>query len=236
MQQEIDATETSLQLDHATQHVNTQQHATKITLHDARVIADITVNTQLCPAVYRGKPQDAIIAIMWGAEINLKPMQALSSIYIVKGRPGMYTEAMMAMCLSSGQVEDIKESFDVQKGIATCIIKRRNIATPQESEFSVDDAKRAQLWGNAGPWTQYPKRMLKIRARALCLRDTFPDILKGIMSVEELLDMQVATAPTATATTTHTEKSASKKIDALLSVRAKNVQSDDADDDADALE
>lgn len=195
------------------------QNSTQLTLKDAQSIAAITVNTQLCPQVYRGKPHDAIIAMLWGSEIGLKPMQALASIYIVKGRPGMYTEAMMAMCLASGQIEDIKERFDPQAGVAYCSIKRKNIATVQEAEFSVDDAKRAQLWGNPGPWAQFPKRMLKIRARALCLRDTFPDILKGMLSVEELQDMPViATSPhnNNNSSTQTTTRSASEKIDALL--------------------
>ncbi len=50
------------------------------------------------------------------------------------------------------------------------------------------DAKRAGLWGKGGPWTAYPKRMLQMRARGFALRDAFPDVLKGMISVEEAQD------------------------------------------------
>jgi hypothetical protein len=58
--------------------------------------------------------------------------------------------------------------------------------------FTVQDAKTADLWGKQGPWTQYPARMLKFRARGFVLRDTFGDVLKGFRTTEELQDMPEA--------------------------------------------
>jgi len=54
--------------------------------------------------------------------------------------------------------------------------------------FSVEDAKRAGLWGKQGPWQAYPKRMLQMRARGFALRDAYPDVLKGLISTEEAQD------------------------------------------------
>ena len=51
------------------------------------------------------------------------------------------------------------------------------------------DAKTAGLIGKQGPWTQYPKRMRQMRARAFALRDVFPDVLRGMPVAEELQDM-----------------------------------------------
>ncbi len=44
------------------------------------------------------------------------------------------------------------------------------------------------MLGKQGPWTQYPERMLKLRARGFTLRDAFPDVLKGIKAREEVED------------------------------------------------
>ena len=43
--------------------------------------------------------------------------------------------------------------------------------------------------GKQGPWTQHPKRMRQMRARAFALRDVFPDVLCGMPVAEELQDM-----------------------------------------------
>jgi hypothetical protein len=34
--------------------------------------------------------------------------------------------------------------------------------------------------GQKGPWTNYTKRMLQMRARSWCLRDVYPDVLRGV--------------------------------------------------------
>jgi hypothetical protein len=52
----------------------------------------------------------------------------------------------------------------------------------------VADAKAAKLWGKSGPWTDYPRRMLKFRARGFVLRDVFGDVLKGLRTAEEVRD------------------------------------------------
>jgi hypothetical protein len=65
----------------------------------------------------------------------------------------------------------------------------RTGSMPQFGRFTVGDAKRAGLWGKAGPWTQYPVRMLKFRARSFILRDEFGDVLKGLLSAEEAADL-----------------------------------------------
>ena len=58
--------------------------------------------------------------------------------------------------------------------------------------FSEQDAKVAGLWGKSGPWKQYPKRMLQMRARGFNLRDNFADILGGLITAEEARDMPEA--------------------------------------------
>jgi hypothetical protein len=71
---------------------------------------------------------------------------------------------------------------------AYCEAKRRGYERPTLTSFSVADAKKAGLWGKSGPWTQYPKRMLQLRARGFALRDAFPDVLKGLVTAEEAQD------------------------------------------------
>src|SRR3546814_17968193 len=55
----------------------------------------------------------------------------------------------------------------------------------------MDDAKKAGRAGKQGPWSQYPQRMLQMRARAWAMRDGFADVLKGIGIAEEVRDFPV---------------------------------------------
>jgi len=72
--------------------------------------------------------------------------------------------------------------------VATCETKRLNQEKTVVQSFSVADAKKAGLWGN-NTWAKYPKRMLQMRARGLCLRDAYPDVLNGLEIAEEMNDL-----------------------------------------------
>ena len=79
--------------------------------------------------------------------------------------------------------------------VAVCEAKRRGYEKPTVVRFSVADAKKAQLWGKSGPWTQYSRRMLQMRARGFALRDAFPDVLRGLVTAEEAQDYASEKAP-----------------------------------------
>lgn len=160
------------------------------TFTEARQFAEELASSSLVPKQYVNKPLDVLVAMQWGAELGLAPMQALQNIAVINGKPSVYGDAMMALVQASPVCEDIKEYMEGEgtpNPVAVCVATRRN-RTPVVAKFSVEDAKRAGLWGKQGPWQAYPKRMMKMRARGFALRDAFPDVLKGLISAEEAED------------------------------------------------
>ena len=162
------------------------------TMTDALAFATMVAATDFPPKDFRGKPESCLLAIQHGAEIGLSPMQSLQSIAVVNGRPTIYGDAALAVCLASPVCEWVVESVDGdgEKMTATCSAQRRGYPKPIISTFSVADAKAAGLWGKSGPWTQYPKRMLAMRARGFALRNAFADVLRGLVTAEEAGDYQ----------------------------------------------
>lgn len=170
--------------------LTTRQGFAPTTFTEARQFAEELASSSLVPKAYTGKPLDVLVAMQWGAEIGLAPMQALQNIAVINGKPSVYGDAAMALVQASPHCEDIEEYFENENTpnpVAVCVAKRRG-RKPVVAKFSVEDAKRAGLWGKQGPWTQYPKRMLQMRARGFALRDAFPDALKGLITVEEAQD------------------------------------------------
>ena len=158
--------------------------------------ADLAARSKMVPAAYRDQPADIMLAIQMGSELGLAPMQSLQNIAVINGRPSVWGDAMLGLCRSSQLCQSVEEIIagegDAMR--ATCTAKRAG--NPDVvSTFSVEDAKKAGLWGKAGPWQQYPKRMLQMRARGFALRDAFPDILRGLISGEEAADMPVEGRP-----------------------------------------
>ena len=137
------------------------------------------------------KPEAILVAVQLGLEIGLTPMAAMQNIGVINGRPGIYGDAALALVRASGLLESYQQSYrgDGDKLTAVVTVKRKGDPVEITSEFGVADAKAANLWGKAGPWSAYPRRMLLFRARGFALRDAFGDVLKGLRTTEELADM-----------------------------------------------
>ena len=152
--------------------------------------ADMAATTALVPKQYQGRPADIFIAAQWGLNIGMHPIVAVQNICVINGRPSLYGDAMIALVRASGKLEYMKESWDEAKQMAVCELKRIG-EYPCMETFSMDDAKKAGLLGKQGPWSSYPKRMCKFRARGFALRDNFADVIGGLVSAEEAQDMPV---------------------------------------------
>lgn len=163
------------------------------TFEQALTFANYLADSDLVPKDFKGKPGNCLIAMQWGNEIGLKPLQAIQNIAPINGRPTLWGDAMLALVRSSPLCEYVLEDFDSQ-GTAVCRVKRRGEAE-QIRYFSDADAKTAGLLGKQGPWTTGPKRMKQMRARAFALRDVFTDVLRGVAMAEEVLDYQANLPP-----------------------------------------
>lgn len=158
---------------------------------DAIKISRTLAASKLVPKDYQAQPENVFVAIAWGQELGLAPLQSLQNIAVINGRPAIWGDAALAVCMAHPDFEDIEEKIEGSgdSRIATCTIKRKG-RTPVVRTFSVADAKKAGLWGKQGPWQQYPDRMQQLRARGFGLRDAFPDAMRGFRIAEEVQDIE----------------------------------------------
>lgn len=128
----------------------------------------------------RGNP-DALIAdcavrLLSGMEVGMTPFQAVTSIYIVNGRPGFSAQAL-AQAIKKHPRYDYRV---VSKSDQACRIAFYESGEKLgEEEFTLAMAERAGLVGKAGPWRQYPEAMLFARALTAGMRTHCPDALGG---------------------------------------------------------
>ena len=151
--------------------------------------------------------EQIVIALQMGFELGLPPMAAIQTIAVINGRPMVFGDGPLAVCRSSGVfdekafVETIEKKGNVLTATCTC---QRKGGNPVTRIFDLEDAKTADLLTKPGPWKQYPRRMLQMRARAWALRDAFTDVLRGCKIQEEYEGVEgaidVAFAPPRAAT------------------------------------
>ena len=165
-------------------------------LQQAMQFCKVMSESSFVPQGYRNKPGDILAAVTMGAELGLGPMQSLLGIAVINGKPSVYGDTLLSLVLGHPDCEDVIETIEnegTEEATARCEVRRRG-RQPAVRTFSVDDAKRARLWGRKGPWTDYPSVMLKHRARGFALRDSFADALAGLVTTEEARDYRAVPA------------------------------------------
>ncbi len=160
------------------------------TIGEAMKFSELLAGSDMVPRDFKGKPANVLVAIQWGYEVGLGPLQALQNIAVINGRPSIWGDAALALVRAHPACQAVAEGVDGDGDArhGWCEVTRRGEA-PQRRTFSVADAKKAGLWGKSGPWQQYPDRMLQLRARGFAVRDVFPDALRGVITAEEAQDM-----------------------------------------------
>jgi hypothetical protein len=149
--------------------------------------------------VPRGVDTEAqcMMLVAAGTEAGLGLGQIAKGCMVVNMRPSIWGDVALGLVRRSPLCESIAEDFDGEGDALTagCTCIRKGEVVPIVRTFSIADAKQAGLWGKAGPWKEYPRRMLQMRARAFALRDAFPDILSGLSIAEEQLDIEEEPRP-----------------------------------------
>lgn len=161
-------------------------------LDEAIKAAELLAESTFVPDEYRGKPGNILAAAQMGAELGVGWMQALQNIAVINGRPCVWGDLSLALCMRHPDFEDCIEEYDEETRTAKCTAKRARRQDVVQS-FSWADACQAGLH-EKNTYQKYRRRMLQMRARSWALRDQFPDAFKGLYVAEEALDIE--TGPT----------------------------------------
>jgi hypothetical protein len=153
---------------------------------NAFALAELTVKAGFAPK--GATVESCVVAMIHGAKLGLDPLAAVQGIAVVNGRPTLWGDQLAAAVKGSsvfgGERVEYFGTGD-EAGVRFTVWRKGEEGNPTVETFAVRDAKRAGLWGKAGPWTQYPRQMLFNRARAFAYRHAFPDALMGMRFREE---------------------------------------------------
>lgn len=164
------------------------------------------------PDYTKGKTAAVMMILLQGHQLNLPPLTALQHIIPVNGLLSIKGDAAKSLIFNSGKLQPgtWKETVegDIEKGDykVTITAQRSDTKETLTRSFSVSDAKRAGLWitekqinGADGwkykksAWFKFPSRMCAYRCLGFISRDLFPDVLNGIYTTEEAIDLPTET-------------------------------------------
>lgn len=154
-------------------------------LIEARELAGQLSGAKTIQDALQKSPADVLAILMTGAELGLAPMQSLRALVLIKGKPTLSADAMVALVKAR---KDRCKSF---KLVESTPLK----ATYKTVEVGEDEAgttlsftmAEAQAAGIAGDmYRKYPAQMLRARCKAALCREVYPDLMLGVYDPEEL--------------------------------------------------
>lgn len=175
----------------------------------AHKIATVLVSTQMVPQIYRNKPDDAAAAILYGAELGLKPLQSLQQVFPVHGQPAIYARTMIGLLKARGYLFQTITSTDQ----SVTVRGTSPAGEVEESTWTFERAQKAGYTGNKKYMTD-PQAMLYAKAAAEVARKLAPNILLGIAFTDEELQLEQKPV-TATAERTDRHRTAQDALDGI---------------------
>jgi hypothetical protein len=127
-------------------------------------------------------PEKAIAIAITAKELGIGMMEGFRSINVIQGKPCISPQLMLALANRMGQMQDIEFTGDDRGCKVTITRKGRK---PHTEEFGVKEATALGLIGR----DNYKKQagvMFRWRALAAALRVTFPDLVLGLYTPEEM--------------------------------------------------
>lgn len=146
-------------------------------------MADVLFKSGMLPQHIKS-PQAAVAIIQKGRELGIPPMQSMSGIACIQGKPTAGAELMLALIYRDhGDEAMIFDETTNER--CTLSYKRRAWRERKTFTFTLDDAKKAGLLTNQ-TWQKYPAAMLRARCISATARLAFPDSIGGMYTAEEL--------------------------------------------------
>ena len=141
--------------------------------------ADVHQQQYGIPTAYRGNAANAFVAAETGAALGLEPLQALASIAVINGRATLSSDLMAAVIRRAGHTLRIVENSP--ESVTATLIRADDKTFKFEVTWDKDKATKAGLWGQRGPWSQYPTQMLRARAITEVARQGASEALMGMI-------------------------------------------------------
>lgn len=164
----------------------------------AQRMAKCLCSSQIVPKQYQGKDgfANCLIALEMANRIGASPIMVMQNLYVVHGNPGWSSKFLIACLNSSNKFKSaLRYEFKGKEGTDEWAC--RAFATDSTGEvlygtwISIGMAKAEKWFGKDGSkWQTMPEQMLRYRAAAFFQRAYAPEISMGMLTAEEVEDVE----------------------------------------------
>jgi len=158
-----------------------------------RVAASLAASS-LVPDSYRNKPENCLIALDMSQRLQANPMAIMQSLYIVHGRPAWASTFVAGAVNTCGRFEPVQYIMEGEGETRSCYCEATIKSTKEKVQgpkVTIAMAKAEGWFSKKGSkWQTMPELMLRYRAVTFFGRLYAPEVLLGMQTEDEVIDVQ----------------------------------------------
>ena len=160
--------------------------------HSQRV-AKMLASSSLIPKDYQGNVQNTMIALEMSNRIGASPLMVMQNLYIVHGKPSWSSSFIIAAINATKKFTPLRFAITGEGKTLSCIAWALENGANERLESPKVTMEMAEAEGwvnkNGSKWKTMPDLMIRYRAATFFGRLYAPEVLMGMMSSDEVVDI-----------------------------------------------
>jgi hypothetical protein len=161
--------------------------------NNAMKMAEQLAKSDMIPTVYKGKPENCIIALELSNRLKLSPFLVMQNMYIVQGKPSWSSSFIISCINASGRFNGgLKFEMDANRTKCRAYAVEKTTGDKLVGPLITMEMAQHEGWlGKSGSkWKTMPELMLRYRAAAFFGRLYCPEIMNGMLTDDEAADIK----------------------------------------------
>ncbi len=166
---------------------------------EAQRIAKALASSTLIPPAFQGQQgfANCLVALEIANRMRISPFLAMQHLHVIHGRPSWSSSFIIAMVNGCGRFSPLRFEISGEGDSLACYARATDLASEQELKgptITMAMAKKEGWSTKAGSkWATMPDLMISYRAAAFWGRLYASDLLLGLQTQEEVIDIQPVT-------------------------------------------
>jgi hypothetical protein len=169
---------------------------------EAQRIAKALASSTLIPQQFQGQAgyANCLVALNISRRMGMDPLMVMQNLHIIHGRPSWSSQFIIGLINGCGRFSPLRYDISGKGDTLACTAVATELRTGEElrgPEVTMAMAKREGWATKAGSkWITMPDLMIRYRSAAFWGRLYIPELLVGIQTQEEVIDVEQVTVMT----------------------------------------
>jgi len=169
---------------------------------DAQRIAKALASSTLIPPQFQGQQgfANCLVALEIANRMGISPFLAMQHLHVIHGRPSWSSSFIIAMVNGCGRFSPLRFEMSGEGDSLACYAVATDVKSEQELKGPTITMAMAKKEGwstkTGSKWQTMPELMIRYRAAAFWGRLYASDLLLGIQSQEEVVDVELVNVST----------------------------------------